>query len=103
MFDRLWKALDDRFTDIDECHDISTHGCEMGVGGFIYHHELKDFYFEHEDDIEELLNDHNVDYEDLIPSDRTTYSVRDCIQYSVWYAVLIYCEERAVTHQPVAV
>lgn len=98
-FDRLWAALDARFEDIQECEDVSNHGCEGGVNGFIYHHELKEFFFNHEDDIEDLLNDHGVEYEDLIPPGWETYTIRNCIQFSVWYAVQIYCEDRMMSHE----
>ena len=104
-FDRLWAALDARFEDIQECDDIVRHGgCEGGVSGFIYHHELKEFYFTHEDDIEDLLEDHLLEYTDLLPDVNERASIRECIQCAVWYAVFIYCEDRVITHvDPVAV
>ena len=94
--ERLWSALDAHFDDIEDVRNVADHGCEGGVSGFIYHYELKDFYFTHEDDIETLLDDHDVSYEDIHPRNYPM-TVRSCIQFAVWYAVQVYCDDRLMT------
>ncbi len=49
---RLTKALDQRFDDLDEVKDISKYGCSGGVSDFIFYKELRDFFFDYEDEIE---------------------------------------------------
>ena len=87
MFDRLFESLEQRFDDIDEVKDIARHGCSGGVNGFIYSWELREFFFNYEDEIEELMYEHDVTYADLtnILDGQTT--IMDYIQRAVWYAV----------------
>ena len=51
----VYEALDERFDTIDELKDIARHGCEGGVSGFIYDHELREFFFTYEDEIESII------------------------------------------------
>ena len=85
MFDRLFEALEERFDDIDEVKDIERHGMSGGVSGFIYNWELREFFFKYEDDIEELMYEHDINYSDLYTD--PTACIGDYIQHAVWWAV----------------
>ena len=52
---RLFDALEERFTDLDEIKDVANHGCSGGVGGFIYYNEVRTFFFKYEDEIEDYI------------------------------------------------
>jgi hypothetical protein len=38
--------------------DIANHGCQGGVSGMIYHHELRDIYAEYAEDIHNILGEY---------------------------------------------
>ena len=87
---RLFDALDERFTDLDECRDVAQYGCSMGVGGFIYYHETRKFFFEHEDEIEAYLDGIYGDsiLEDLSKENK---SINQLINAMVWIVVQDHC------------
>ena len=87
---RLFDALDKRFDDLDECRDVAEHGCDMGVSGFIYYHETRKFFFEHEDEIEAYLDGIYGDsiLEDLSKKNK---SINQLINAMVWIVVRDYC------------
>jgi hypothetical protein len=89
----LTNALAARFTDADEIQDVANHGCSGGVSGFIYYKEIRDFFNEHEDDIENTIADLGYDIKDLV--DDNTDSVMELINKMVWIVVENYCQEQA--------
>jgi hypothetical protein len=90
---RLTDALAARFTDADEIQDVAKYGCSGGVSGFIYYKEIRDFFNEHEDDIENTIADLGLDIRDLV--DVNTDSVMELINKMVWLVVENYCQEQA--------
>ena len=42
--------------DIDQCKDIATHGMAQGVAGFIYNHNLYEWFNDNHEEIEDYLN-----------------------------------------------
>ena len=84
MFDRLFEALEERFDDIDEVKDIERHGMSGGVSGFIYNWELREFFLKYEDDIEELMYEVGVSYEDL---NDDPHHISSYYTSAVWWAV----------------
>jgi hypothetical protein len=90
---RLNDALAARFTDADEIQDVAIHGCSGGVSGFIYYTEIRDFFNEYEDDIENMIADLGYDIKDLV--DTETDSVMDLINKMVWIVVENYCQQQA--------
>ena len=89
----LIDALAARFTDADEIKDVAKYGCSGGVSGFIYYKEIRDFFNEHEDDIENTIADLGYDIKDLVDND--TDSVMALINKMVWIVVENYCQEQA--------
>ena len=85
MTNRLFDALEERFDDIDEVKDIERHGMSGGVSGFIYTREIREFFFKYEDEIEGLMAEMGVSYNDLNPS--RDQSISDYITAAVWFAV----------------
>ena len=103
---RLTDALNERFTDLDEVKDVANHGCDAGVGGFIYYNETRKFFFEHEDEIEEKLaqiycsNNYLkeiTDWDDDYPC-----TVNQLINKIVWIIVEDYCQARLGTIEAIA-
>ena len=90
---RLNDALAARFTDADEIQDVAKYGCSGGVSGFIYHKEVREFFNEYEDDIENEIADLGYDIKDLV--DTETDSVMDFINKMVWIVVENYCQQQA--------
>ena len=92
---RLTDALDERFTDLDEIKDVANHGCEAGVGGFIYYNETRKFFFEHEDEIEEIMDEIYCgdNYLKQITDD-DAITVCSLINKIVWIVVENYCISR---------
>ena len=90
---RLFDALEERFTDVEEIKDVYNPGCAAGVGGFIYYTETRKFFFEHEDEIEQYLYDTYGD--DLIKDlAKTNDSINQLINAMVWCVVETYCGTR---------
>jgi len=87
---RLFDALEKRFDDLDECRDVAQYGCDMGVSGFIYYHETRKFFFEHEDEIEAYLDGI---YGDSILEDlsKKNNSINQLINAMVWIVVQDHC------------
>ena len=89
---RLTNALDERFTDLDEIKDVVNHGCAAGVGGFIYYSETRKFFFEHEDEIEEIMDDIYCGDNYLKEiTDDDSCTVNQLINKIVWIVVENYC------------
>ena len=47
--------------DVDQCKDIATHGMAQGVAGFIYNHNLYEWFNDNYEEIEEYLNGYVAD------------------------------------------
>ena len=90
---RLFDALDERFTDLDEIKDVANYGCSAGVGGFIYYNEVRTFFFKYEDEIEDYIeNIYGV--ADFIKETKPS-SVNQMINDLVWFAVDAWCSYKA--------
>ena len=94
MFDRLFEALEERFDDIDEVKDVARYGCGGGISGFIYTWELREFFFKYEDEIEELMYEHDVTYDNLTDDHG---SINNYITRAVWYAVEHWAQDKVYT------
>ena len=86
---RLDSALAARFTDLDEIKDVANYGCAGGVSGFIYSTELAVFFDEHEDEIENIMDDYGITYQDLVPEAQTMQQYKEA---AVWFIVESYCQ-----------
>tara|TARA_R100000781_G_scaffold89237_2_gene54936 strand:+ start:698 stop:1012 length:315 start_codon:yes stop_codon:yes gene_type:complete len=89
---RLTDALDKRFTDLDEVKDVANYGCAAGVSGFIYYNETRAFFLEHEDEIEEIMDEiyFGDNYIKEITDD-DAITVNGLINKIVWIVVENYC------------
>ena len=92
---RLTDALDERFNDLDEVKDVANHGCEAGVSGFIYNYETRAFFNEHEDEIEEWMDElyFGDNYIKEITDD-DSITVHSLINKIVWIVVETYCQDK---------
>lgn len=87
----LNQALADRFTDPDEIRDVANYGCSGGVSGFIYSSELYDFFEEHEDEIEETLEQYEMSLHQLV-RDPSNYTMQELREAAVWFVVEAHCQ-----------
>jgi hypothetical protein len=92
---RLTNALDERFTDLDEIKDVVNHGCAAGVGGFIYYNETRAFFLEHEDEIEDIMDEiyFGDNYIKEITDD-DSITVNGLMNKIVWIIVENYCQSK---------
>ena len=70
--------------------DVAKYGCVGGVSGFIYSSELAEFFDEHEEGIEELLDELNLQLNDLV-ADPESWSFQEVKEKAVWIAVEEFC------------
>jgi len=89
----LTDALAARFTDADEIKDVANYGCAGGVSGFIYSTELAVFFDEHEDEIEDVMDDYGITYQELVPDAQTMQQYKE---KAVWFVVENYCQSLAI-------
>ena len=92
---RLFDALDERFDDVEECKSVANYGCGAGVGGFIYYSETRAFFFEHEDETEEQMDQlyfGDKYIKEITGDDNCT--VTQVINKIVWIIVEDYCQTR---------
>ena len=94
MTNRLFNALEERFDDIDEVKDVARYGCSGGVSGFIYTYETREFFLKYEDDIEELMYEHDVTYDDLTDNHGC---MSDYMNAAVWWAVEHWAQDKVYT------
>ena len=92
----VMEALDERFDNMDELKDIARHGCEGGVNGFIYSHELREFFYTHEDEIEWIMDDCAIKYSDLNVDHEY---IQDYITKAVWWIVQHYAEDKVYLNE----
>jgi len=88
---KLHDTLSARFTDADEIRDVAHHGCSGGVSGFIYSSELFEFYNEHENDIESILEQLDVPLTQLV-KDPEYWTMQELRESAVWFVVEYYCQ-----------
>ena len=95
---RLTNALDERFDDIEEVKSVADHGCAAGVSGFIYYNETRKFFFEHEDEIEEKMDElyFGDNYINEI-TDGDGHTINTLINKIVWIIVEDYCQSKLGT------
>ena len=93
----LFDALDERFDDLEECKEISEHGCaSCAPHGFIYYYETKAFFEEHQDEIEQYIDD-NYGWKLFMEEEgRYSLSVRELINTLVWWTVESYCQSKSL-------
>ena len=96
MFDRLFEALEERFDDIEEVKDVARYGCSGGVSGFIYTYETREFFLKYEDDIEELMYEHDVTYPNLLDC-MDQNSISSYMNAAVWWAVEHCAQDKVYT------
>ena len=89
----LTEALAARFTDADEMKDVANYGCIGGVSGFIYSSELCDFFEEHENEIEDIMEMLDIKYSDLVPEAQSMQQYREA---AVWLVVEDYCQNQVL-------
>ena len=89
----LRQALDARFTDFSELEDITNYGCQAGVNGFIYSTELAEFFDEHEDEIEDVLEELGLTPNDIV-SDTEYWSFQELKEKSVWIVIEDYAFQK---------
>ena len=95
----LQETLETRFTDRDEMEDICRHGIQGGFHGFIYTHEINEFFNEFENEIENYFYEIFGDRW-LIETGAAEKSSFDEIRsYLVWSLVEMYCNDRLEDHE----
>ena len=96
MTNRLFDALEERFDDIEEVKDVARHGCGGGISGFIYTYETREFFLKYEDEIEELMYEHEVTYPNLLDC-MDQNSISSYMNAAVWYAVEHWAQDKVIT------
>ena len=89
----LNSALAARFTDASEIKDVANYGCAGGVSGFIYNGECIEFFDKHEGEIEDVMYDLGISYQDLVPN---ATEIMDLKVKAVWFVVENYCQSLAI-------
>ena len=89
----LNSALAARFTDACEIKDVANYGCAGGVSDFIYNAECCEFFDKHEDEIEEVMYDLGITYQDLVPN---ATEIMDLKVKAVWFVVENFCQSLAI-------
>ena len=79
-----------RFDDPAEIKDVANYGCSGGVSGFIYSTELAEFFDHYEDQIENVMYDFDITYQDLVPNAQTMQQYKEA---AVWFVVEDYCQQ----------
>ena len=90
---RLDQFLADRFTDQDEMRDIVQYGMSQGIGGVIYSSELRDLWDEYETDWEEMLDDLDIHFADLV-DDVNRWTLQEYLEKAIWSIVENYCWQK---------
>ena len=98
----LNDALDRRFDDMAEIMDVAKYGCKAGVSDFIYSTELCEFFNEHENDIENVLDIMDIKVHELVRHIEY-YSFQELKEKAVWFVVENYCQERVLEHETLTV
>jgi len=97
----LHTALTNRFTDATEIQDVANHGCQGGVGGFIWNHEVTEFFDQYEEEIYDYLNDCEMSMKDFIKNDGATITTLKVDM--VWATVELWCQAQHMANEMVLV
>jgi hypothetical protein len=97
----LHTALTDRFTDATEIQDVANHGCQGGVGGFIWNHEVCEFFDQYEEEIYDYLNDCEMSMKDFVKDSGATITTLKVDM--VWATVELWCQAQHMTNEMVLV
>ena len=97
----LHDTLSARFTDADEIRDIANHGCQGGVGGFIWNHEVCEFFDQYEEEIYDYLNDCDLSMKDFVKDSGATITTLKVDM--VWAAVELWCQAQHMANEMVLV
>ena len=93
---QLHYALSERFQDLDEIKKIAEYGCALyGVPDFIRSKEIQNFYFEHQSDISDKMNELGLTLKDA-PRAIKEFDLRSVIQFAVWTCVEEHCKAALV-------
>jgi len=93
----LHTALTDRFTDASEIHDVAIHGCQGGVGGFIWNHEVAEFFDQYEEEIYDYLNDCEMSMKDFVKDSGATITTLKVDM--VWATVELWCQAQNMVNE----
>ena len=92
---KLERALWERFggtakgfspEGMDDLITVAQYGCSAGVSGFIYSTELAIFFDEHEEDIEEVLQELQIPLTSLV-KDLKRWTFQEMKETAVWIVV----------------
>jgi hypothetical protein len=86
----LHEALTARFTDNTEIQDVANHGCAGGVNGFIWNHEVAEFFDQYELEIYDYLNDCELSMKDFVKDSCATITTLKIDM--VWCVVELWCQ-----------
>ena len=78
-----------RFDDPAEIKDVANYGCSGGVSGFIYNAEIVEFFDHYEEQIEDVMYDAGITYQDLVPD---ANNIMELKVKAVWFVVEDYCQ-----------
>ena len=94
----LHDALTARFTDATEIKDVAIHGCQGGVGGFIWNYEVAEFFDQYEEEIYDYLNDCDMSMIDFV--DRNGGSTITTLKVNmVWAVVELWCQAQHMANE----
>ena len=89
----LHEALIARFTDATEIQDVANHGCAGGVNGFIWNHEVAEFFDQYELEIYDYLNDCDLSMKDFVKDSCATITTLKVDM--VWCVVELWCQAQS--------
>jgi hypothetical protein len=87
----LHDTLTARFTDATEISDIANHGIQGGFNGFIWTHEVVDFFDNHEEEIYSYLNDCGFGLHDFTKQNPGS-TISSLKVDMVWAMVELWCQ-----------
>jgi len=90
----LHEALIARFTDATEIRDVANHGCAGGVDGFIWNHEVAEFFDQYEEEIYDYLNDCDLSMKDFVKDSGATITTLKVDM--VWCVVELWCQAQSI-------
>ena len=93
FYPTLEQTLAQRFTDLDEVCDVSTHGITGGFNGFIYSTELAEFFNEFESEIEDKIDELGYTLADLV--DPESWTFQQLKEQCVWIVAEEFCHRKA--------
>ena len=97
----LHESLTTRFTDHTEIKDVAIHGCAGGVGGFIWNHEVAEFFDQYEEEIYDYLNDCDLSMKDFVRDNGATITTFKVDM--VWCVVELWCQAQNMVNEMEAI